>query len=154
MKISFKGDYAIKSLLYLALKSEDQRGAYFQLGEISYTQDVPEKFLEQILLILKKSGYLTSQRGANGGFALNRDPATINLGEIIRLIDGPLAPIACIRENAHRGCDFKNKCVLKPIWEKVHTAVCNIVDNITFKDLIEKERELERNSAQHLMYYI
>jgi len=154
MKISFKGDYAIKSLLYLSLKSEDQKGTYFQLSEISYTQDVPDKFLEQILLILKKASYLTSQRGVNGGFALNKDPATIKLGEIIRLIDGPVATITCASKSAYRHCDFENRCVLKPIWQKVNTAVCNIVDNITFKDLIEKERKLERSRAQHLMYYI
>ena len=154
MKISFKGDYAIKSLLYLAIKSEDKKDVYSQLGEIANTQDVPEKFLEQILLILKKAGYLTSQRGANGGFSLNKDPASIKLGEIVRLMDGSLATIACVSKSTYRYCNFEDRCVLKPIWQKVYTAVCDIVDNITFKDLIEKERELKRNKAQHLMYYI
>ena len=146
MKISYKGDYAIKALLFLAIKYEEGRNNYSQLAEISKTQDIPLKFLEQIMLILKNAGYVESHRGKKGGFSISKKPSDITLGEIIRLIDGPISPIACVSKTGYKYCDFEDKfnyaCVLKPIWKEVANATSSIVDSITFRDLVEKEKEL------------
>jgi Rrf2 family cysteine metabolism transcriptional repressor len=154
MKISFKGDYAIKALLYLGIKYEDKPEKYYQIGEISQNQDIPEKFLEQIFLILKRAGYLKSHRGANGGFALNKTPQEIVLGDIIRLIEGPIACIACVSKSAYQYCDFEERCVLRPIWKQIRDTVNQIVDNITFQDLIKKEKQRIKQQSAALMYYI
>lgn len=154
MRISFKGDYAIKALLYLSQKYAGTQESYYQINEISRDQDIPEKFLEQIFLLLRKAGYLKSHRGANGGFALNRDPETVTLGEIIRLIEGPIAPIACVSREAHQTCNFETRCVLRPLWQEVSEAVSGIVDSVTFRTLVERENERLKKQAESLMYHI
>jgi len=158
MKISYKGDYAIKALLFLAVKKEEQKSGYYQLSEISKTQDIPVKFLEQIMLILKRAGYVNSHRGKNGGFEISRDPEKIKLGEIIRLIDGPISPIACISKSGYKYCDFEDKfhysCVLKGIWADVRDAISSIVDNITFKELAEREKKLRHEKEKEYTYQI
>jgi len=158
MKISYKGDYAIKALLFLAIKYEEGRQKYSRLAEISKTQDIPIKFLEQIMLILKNAGYVKSHRGKNGGFYISKKPAEIKLGEIIRLIDGSVSPIACVSKSNYKYCDFEDKfsypCVLKSIWKDVADATRKIVDNITFKDLAEKEKSLRMKKTGAYAYEI
>ncbi len=154
MKITFKGDYAIKSLVFLSRSFEEGGGRYFQISEISRDQDIPVKFLEQIFLILRKAGYLKSHRGTKGGFALNRNPGTFTLGEIVRLIEGPLSPIACVSRSARQACGFEPRCVLRPLWAEVRDAVSAIVDRVTFSDLAERERLLLQAQAGPLIYHI
>jgi len=154
VRITYKGDYAIKSLLFLAVKYTESAEAYFQIQEISRLQDIPEKFLEQIFLLLRKAGFLKSLRGVKGGFALNRDPGSISLGDVIRLIEGPLAPIACVSESSYQACDFEPQCVLKPVWSRVRQAVAGIVDSVTFADLVVQEKEARRRQAETIMYHI
>jgi Rrf2 family protein len=156
MKITFKGDYAIKSLLYLSARYIRERGAesYSQIQEISKDQDIPLKFLEQILLSLKNAGFVRSLRGKNGGYTIARDPEEIKLGEIIRLMDGPLSPIACVSRSAYQKCDFEPRCVLKPIWARVNDAISGIVDNISFRQLVEMERDMKKKSIEDFVYQI
>ena len=156
MKITYKGDYAIKSLVYLAARYIRERGAdsYSQIQEISKDQDIPEKFLEQILLSLRNAGFVRSLRGKNGGYTIARDPEEIKLGDIIRLIDGPLAPIACVSRSAYQKCDFEPRCVLKPIWARVNDAISGIVDNINFRQLVEMENHMKKKSIEEFIYQI
>ena len=144
MKISYKGDYAIKSLVYLSyLYIEARRNEqYTQLSDLASRLDIPVKFLEQILLILKNAGYIRTLRGKHGGYSISKDPAQIKLGEIIRLIDGPTSPIACVSCSAYKYCDFEEKCVLKPVWQQVRDATNSIVDKVTFAQLAENEKEI------------
>jgi Rrf2 family protein len=154
MKITFKGDYAIKSLVFLSRHFAESGGRYFQIAEISRDQDIPVKFLEQIFLSLRKAGYLKSHRGTKGGFALNRNPGTFTLGEIVRLIEGPLAPIACVSHGARQACGFEPRCVLRPLWAEVRDAVGAIVDRVTFSELAAREEKLLQEQAGPLMYHI
>lgn len=156
MKISYKGDYAIKSLVYLAARYIRENGcdSYSQIQEISRDQDIPEKFLEQILLNLRNAGYVRSLRGKNGGYTIARDPEDIKLGDIIRLMDGPLAPIACVSRSAYQRCDFEPRCVLKPIWARVNHAISDIVDNISFRQLVEMENHMKQRSIEEFVYQI
>jgi len=154
VRITFKGDYAIKSLLFLAVKYHEEGEHYFQISEISRLQDIPEKFLEQIFLLLRKAGFLKSQRGMRGGFALNRDPVEISLGEVVRLIEGTISPIACVSQSAYQACDFEPQCVLKPVWNRVRNAVSGIVDSVNFAELAADTLVRQKQKAESLMYYI
>jgi Rrf2 family protein len=154
VKITFKGDYAIKSLVFLSRKYAESGERFYQISEISRDQDIPLKFLEQIFLVLRKAGYLKSHRGTNGGFALNKNPRHISLGEIVRLIEGPLAPIACVSQSAYQACGFEPRCVLRPLWAEVRNAVSGIVDNISFSDLVAQEQALLQSQAGGHMYFI
>jgi len=131
MRITYKGDYALKALLDLAVHYEQ---GLTRINDVSKRIDAPVKFLEQVLLDLKKGGFVESKRGNVGGYQLARDPAEITLGQVIRYIDGPIEPIGCV-EKDYSNCLDLNRCVFKGIWQKVNRVTSDIIDNITFDDL-------------------
>jgi Rrf2 family protein len=100
MKITFKGDYALKTVLDLALNHD---AGLVTIVDISKRLDIPKKFLEQILLDLKKGGFVNSRRGKEGGYYLSKKPSEISVGDVIRFIDGPTEPIACVN-NDYKDC--------------------------------------------------
>lgn len=151
MKITYKGDYAVKAILDLAFQYKGNN--VVPLSEISQRQDVPEKYLEQIMLILKNAGIVSSKRGKGGGFFLTRDPSEITLGEIIRIIDGPIEPIECARSDCDLDCRDENKCAFQEVWMKVSTAVSEIVDKTTFQSIMRRTEEIRQNQDEG-MYYI
>lgn len=136
MKITYKGDYALKTILDLSVHYSNHP---ITIHELAKRLDIPIKFLEQILLDLKRGGFVESRRGKVGGYLLAKHPAEIKVGDVIRFIDGPLQPITCL-EKGYSGCSDIYKCVFRPVWDRVNRAISNIVDNITFKDLIEQLR--------------
>jgi len=131
MRITYKGDYALKALLDLALHYEQ---GLTTIHDLAKRIDAPVKFLEQVLLDLKKGGFVESRRGNVGGYQLAKDPADITLGEVVRFIDGPIEPIGCV-EKGYSNCADLYKCVFKNIWHKVAQATSDIIDNVTFDDL-------------------
>ncbi len=137
MKISYKLDYALKTIFELALNYQNKIA---NIQELSEKLDIPKKFLEQILLELKKNGFVDSKRGKIGGYFLAKKPDQIILGNIIRVIDGSIEPIECI-ENNYNGCKDINKCIFRSIWQDVNLTILKIVDNITIEDLIVKFRQ-------------
>ncbi|MCP4751419.1 MAG: Rrf2 family transcriptional regulator [Proteobacteria bacterium] len=143
MKISYKTDYCLKIILDLAKNYHPLRLVH--LTELSSRQDIPRKFLEQLLLMLKKGGFIQSKKGPKGGYSLTRDPAQIRLGEVIRFVEGSFYPISCIDPAVEQGCDFEPKCVFAGIWKTVEKAVSGIVDPIDFADLVKKETRLLEN---------
>ncbi len=150
MKITYKGDYALKAILELS--HSHGSGEVTPLSDISRRQNVPLQYLEQIMLILKGAGYVDSRRGAGGGFFLTRDPAGITLGEIIRQIEGPVEPIACVRAGAD-GCGEEESCAFREVWVQVTDAISEIIDSVTFADIMRRDREL-REEKTGLMYHI
>jgi Rrf2 family protein len=140
MRITYKGDYALKALLDLALHYEKGLST---INDVAKRIDAPVKFLEQVLLDLKKGGFVESKRGNVGGYQLAKDPAEITLGQVIRYIDGPIEPIGCV-EKGYSNCIDLQKCVFKNIWQKVSLATSAIVDNISFADLAGQIK-LEQN---------
>jgi Rrf2 family protein len=104
MKLSTKGEYASRAMLELALKYD--RGPQ-HIVKISRAQAIPQRFLEQILLLLKRAGYLKSKKGPKGGYYLAKSPAEINVAEVIRVLEGPLAPIDCVSVMAHEPCPME-----------------------------------------------
>ncbi len=134
MKITYKGDYALKAILDLALHYGN---GVVTIHELAKRADVPIKFLEQVLLDLKKGGFVESRRGKIGGYMLASPPFQIKLGQIIRFIDGPIEPIGCV-EKGYAGCSDLYRCVFKKIWQEVTFATSAIVDTITFEDLVSQ----------------
>lgn len=149
MKISYKCDYALKIILDLSNYYPD---TLVHIEDIANRQDIPVKFLEQILLDLKKGGFVQSKKGPKGGYSLTRDPEYIKIGDIVRHIEGPVHPISCIDDNVPQTCNEVDKCAFMPVWREVSDAISHIIDNITFKDI--KERQDALRESESITYYI
>lgn len=147
MKISFRGDYALKAVLDLSMNS--QTGKVVPITHISKRQDIPMPFLEQIMLTLKKAGYIQSKAGKGGGFLLLKRPEDITLGEITRLIEGPIEPIACGVINCSSGCAEEGRCAFREVWIQVTDAISTIVDSVTFADIMCRTRELREQKMEY-----
>ena len=131
MHITYKGDYALKAILDLALHYD---AGVVTIHDLAKRTDAPIKFLEQVLLDLKKGRFVESRRGKVGGYFLARPPAQIKLGDIVRFIDGPVEPLACV-ERGYSGCKDIYKCIFRNIWREVAQCTSDIIDRITFEDL-------------------
>jgi Rrf2 family protein len=133
--LSQKAKYALRALLLLAR----QPGEMVLVGEIAEQQNVPRKFLELILLELKKQGVLFSQRGRNGGYMLARPIEAITFGEVIRIMDGPLAPLPCASVVGYRrcaDCQDERTCEIRQVMCAVRNAMAEILDNTSLADAI------------------
>ncbi|MBQ3584648.1 MAG: Rrf2 family transcriptional regulator [Lachnospiraceae bacterium] len=137
MKISTKGRYALRLMLDLAIYNT---GEPISIKDIAKRQQISEKYLEQIISVLNKAGYVRSIRGAQGGYLLKKEPKEYTVGMILRLTEGDLAPVSCVGEES-AGCDRRDSCVTVRIWEQINDAVNNVVDNITLEDLVEWQAE-------------
>lgn len=147
MKISYKCDYALKTLLELALHYNK---GVLSINGLAKCGDIPVKFLEQVLLILKKGGFVESKRGISGGYLLAKPPEDITIGEVIRFVEGPVEPIACINKNLYDNCKDFRFCVFRDIWDQVYTATSLVIDTITFAELVRRagsKKSAEDNCA-------
>ena len=134
MRVTFKGDYALKAVLDLALHYNKELVTGHDLAKHI---DAPIKFLEQVLLDLKKGGFVESRRGNIGGYSLSKPPEQITVGEVVRFIEGPIEPISCVKEG-YSNCTDIHKCVFKKVWQDVAQATSKIVDNLTFAELVSR----------------
>ena len=137
MKISTKGRYAIRLMLDLA---SDTSGKAVSLNDIAARQKISEKYLEKIISVLNKAGYVRSIRGPQGGYLLVKEPKEYTVGMILRATEGDLAPVSCVGNGAVE-CDRADGCVTVRIWQKINDAVDNVVDNITLADLVDWQNE-------------
>jgi Rrf2 family protein len=130
MQLSKRGEYGLRAMIQLAHPCPDGSVRVMQINEIASLENMPVKFLEQILLTLKNSGYLHSKRGSAGGYYLAKPASEIMLGQIIRLLDGPIAPIRCVSRMAYEpcGCPDANSCGLRMTMEDVREAMTAILD--------------------------
>ena len=151
MKISKKGDYALRALIHLALRYGE---GMTKMQDISRKEGIPKKFLEQILLLLKGAGYLQSKSGIGGGYIFAKAPRDIKLGEIIRLIDGPLAPVGCVSKAFHVTCPKEKTCGLRSIMLDVRNVTAQILDHIDLADICDRTRGVSRRKARTLRYYV
>ncbi len=150
MKLSSKTEYAILALLELGQRYD--KGLVLS-REIASSRDIPESFIERILLTLKNGGVIVSVRGANGGHCLARDPCEISVREIIELFEGSLAPIDCVNErisSLSACCSIEASCVLKDLWQKMYDSMLASIENITIKDLITQERSQKEGAMYHI----
>ena len=129
MKISTKGRYALRVMIDLAV---NDKGDYVSLKDISNRQEVSLKYLEQIMAMLNKAGYVKSTRGNNGGYRLAKSPEEYKVGDILRAAEGDLAPTGCVTEN----CVRKDKCKTFEFWQGLDKAIESYVDSTTLQDLL------------------
>lgn len=133
MLVSTRGRYAIRVMIDLA---EYMNGKYIPMKEIADRQDVSLKYMTKIMQALTKSGMLDGQHGKGGGYKLNRDPEEYRVGDILRLTEGTLAPVACIDETDCK-CDRSFECRTRPMWNELDKLISEYLDGITIADLME-----------------
>ena len=149
MKLSKRGEYALRALIDFGLAQAMGR-PLLQVNELASKEDLPVKFLEQILMQLKAAGYLESRRGKHGGYLLARRPEDIQIGQVVRLIDGPLAPIRCVSQVAYERCTCPDEehCGLRMVMLDVRNAISNILDRFSLADVVEVTlRKMRRNNV-------
>lgn len=140
MKISTKGRYALRLMLDLALE-ENQ---IVRLKDVAKRQEISIKYLEQIISVLQKCGYVKSLRGPGGGYMLARKPEEYTVGMILRQIEGSLAPVACL-EDEENTCVRSGECVTLRLWQMLYDAINGVVDKVTLADMVEWDREIHEN---------
>ena len=138
MKISTKGRYALRLMLDLAMNSAGQP---VSLKDVAKRQEISDKYLEQIISVLNRAGYVRSVRGAQGGYLLRKAPEEYTVGMILRLTEGSLASVPCIEEDNEVECDKREECVTVILWKKINDAVNSVVDHTTLQDLVDWQRE-------------
>ena len=140
MRLSKRGEYGLRAMINLANAQKHSPGVMVQIRDISAQEKIPTKYLEQILLALKNAGLLNSKMGIGGGYHLAKTPEQINLGQIIRVLDGPLAPIRCVSQMAYEpcGCPDERTCGLRMVMGDVRNAIANILENTTLADVTER----------------
>ena len=141
MKVSTKGRYAIRIMLDLAVNNT---GEFIPLKDVSERQGITLKYLEQIIILLKRSGYLKSSRGNGGGYKLAKDPKDYTLGDILRTTEGNLSPIACL-EDEENACPRSIACPTLGFWMGLDEVINNYVDGITLQDLLDRQQEFMGN---------
>lgn len=146
MKLSKRGEYGMRALIYLTLVQEDQ--AVVPIKQIAENENIPLKFLEQILLSLKNAGLLKSKMGANGGYYLAKSGDEITLGEIERILDGPLAPVSCVSKFAYEKCQCVDEegCGLRMVMLDVRNSISDILDQTSLTDVVRKMNKAKVNS--------
>ncbi len=135
MKISTRGRYALRLMLDLALADPEE---YITIKSIAARQEISEKYLEQIITVLSRSGFVKSTRGAQGGYRLAKPAQEYTVGMILRVIEGSLVPVACMEDDPNE-CPRSASCVTLDIYRQINEAVSGVVDHVTLADLAEKQ---------------
>jgi len=149
MKISARDEYACSAVLELALNYDAE--SPIRVQDIAERQGIPMKFLFQIMQILKRVDLVRSRRGTEGGYTLSRAPGQITVGDVLRAVSGPFVQLSCQDSgNFSDDCGKQTTCQFKPIWADVDRAIGNVLNNITFEELVRRSRANQRQ----LMYHI
>jgi Rrf2 family protein len=138
MKLSKKGEYALRSLINLGI-AQELKHKLVQVSELAENEQLPVKFLEQILQVMREAGIVESRRGKFGGYRLAKPANKILIGEVVRLIDGPLAPISCVSQTAYEPCTCPDEahCGLRMLMLDVRNAIADILDRYSLADVVE-----------------
>lgn len=135
MKISTKGRYAIRMMIELGMSGE---GEYVPLKVVAEKQQISVKYLEQIVNILNKAGYVRSIRGTQGGYRLAKKPEEYTVGMILRLTEGSMSSVACLEYEPNE-CPRAYRCATLSLWKKLNEAINSVIDNVTIADLIDEQ---------------
>ncbi len=133
MRISAKGEYGVRAMVILALVFYD---GPVPLREIAERECISYQFLEQIFLPLRRAGLVTSVRGAKGGYILAKPPNEINVGDIIRALEGPIAPVECVAEGKADSCSRGDICLTRGVWQRLRDSMSEVLDDITLADVL------------------
>jgi Rrf2 family protein len=150
VRLSKRGEYGLRAMIMLAgTPHENAPLPVVQIKEISDREKISPKFLEQILLTLKNAGMLHSKMGVGGGYYLARSPSEITLGQIFRVLDGPVAPIKCVSQMAYEpcGCPDEATCGLRLVMGDVRNAIANILDHTSLADVTARQMAVRQKMA-------
>jgi Rrf2 family protein len=153
MKLSLRGEYALRALIVLGLNYGD---SVVRIRSISEQQNIPKRFLEQILNDLKSAGVVESRRGVAGGYRLSKPPERISLAQVVRHIEGPLAPVGCVSEKFYSRCSCpdENKCGIRSVMKELRDAIVKILEGVSVAELCERVKQLQGFQANPLDYVI
>jgi Rrf2 family protein len=153
MKLSVRGEYALRALLVLGLNYELP---VVRIQSISEQQNIPKRFLEQILNDLKSAGLVQSKRGVAGGYRLARPPEEITLASVVRHVEGALAPVSCVSERFYQKCSCpdESRCAIRSAMKEIRDAVVKIAEQVTIAELCERSRKLQHSPFTPLDFVI
>ena len=142
MKLSLRGEYALRAMLVLGLNYEKP---VVRIQAISDQQNIPKRFLEQILNDLKSGGFVHSRRGVAGGYRLAKRPEQINLAAIVRHVEGALAPVSCVSERFYEKCSCpdESRCAIRSVMKEVRDAIVRILEGVTIAELCQRAKRLQ-----------
>jgi Rrf2 family transcriptional regulator, cysteine metabolism repressor len=147
VRISTKGEYGLRALIELTYHFGEPRPV--QSSEIASRQKIPESYLEQLLTTLRKSGFIRSVRGPQGGHALIREPAGLRVTEVIEALEGTIMPSDCVDEGS--ACARNGGCAQSEMWRDVRDAILGVLDNTTLADLAERDRALQPTGTRYVI---
>lgn len=141
MKLSTRAHYGLKAIFDLAQHFGPEPVSVKNIAE---RQNLSEHYLEQLIAMLKKAGLVKSFRGSQGGYTLARDPAGITVGEVVRALEGPIAPVFCVSEESPGDCDEADYCITRTVWARVRDGIAGVMDSITLEDMCREAKEALR----------
>jgi Rrf2 family transcriptional regulator, cysteine metabolism repressor len=153
MKLSLRGEYALRALLVLGLRYDQ---GVVRVQTISDQQSIPKRFLEQILNDLKSAGVVQSRRGVAGGYQLAKRPDEISLASVVRHIEGALAPVSCVSERFYEKCSCPDeaRCAIRSVMKEIREAVVRIAERVTIAELCERSRKLQLEPLSSMDFVI
>jgi Rrf2 family transcriptional regulator, cysteine metabolism repressor len=153
MKLSVRGEYALRALLVLGLRYEEP---VVRIQAISDDQNIPKRFLEQILNDLRSGGFVQSKRGVAGGYRLARRPEEITVAEVVRRVEGALAPVSCVSERFYEKCSCpdESRCAIRSVMKEIREAVVRIAERVTIAELCDRSRKLQHEPMVPLDFVI
>ena len=153
MKLSLRGEYALRAMLVLGLNYEQP---VVRIQTISDQQNIPKRFLEQILNDLKSAGFVQSRRGVAGGYRLARKPEQITVASIVRHVEGALAPVSCVSEKFYEKCSCpdESRCAIRSVMKEVREAIVSIAERVTVAELCLRAKKLQEEPLSALDFVI
>lgn len=148
MKISTKGRYGLRALIDLAQYSEIEP---VSINSIATRQGISERYLEQLMTMMKKEGLVKSIRGAGGGYVLARDVGEISVGDVLRALEGSLEPVDCSAYKSDDSCEAADGCVTKYVWQRINESINRTVDEINLKQLVEESKNMQNTNTSAKM---
>lgn len=138
MKVSTRGEYGVRAMVALARNYGE---GPMSITAVSRESSVPYAYLEQLIVPLRRAGLVASKRGAQGGYVLTREPSEIRVGEVYRVMEGPVAPMDCVSEDqADQTCPLIEGCETRPVWLKVRDSIVEAIDSMTLADLVKPDK--------------
>ncbi|HHV39353.1 MAG TPA: Rrf2 family transcriptional regulator [Tepidimicrobium sp.] len=141
MRLSTRGRYGLKAMYQLAIHYGE---GPIPLKSVADRQNLSENYLEQLVSVLRKEGLLNSVRGAQGGYMLAKPPENITVGDILRILEGDIAPADCVIDGGYE-CENEKSCVTKTVWIKIRDSIDEVIDSITLQDMLDKRQRNEKN---------
>lgn len=141
MRLSTRGHYGLKAMFDLA---QNYGSGPISLRTVAERQNLSDHYLEQLIAMLRKAGLVKSMRGAKGGYFLAREPSKIKVGDVIRALEGPIAPVHCVSEKDPGSCNEADYCITRTVWVRVRDGLAELLDSITLADLCLKAEETNK----------